>query len=422
MRASRPELDPRLAAVLKERGIEALYLHQAEAVRRGTGRAAHHGRHPGGQRQDPVLQPARAQPPAGQPGCIARSTCFRRRPLRRTSWPNSHVGIEFLNRGAPPESAPLRGRAWQNALPETRAPAGRVSATGPGDRRCPIDWRPRMTATRRPASAPGSESSQIILSNPDMLHAGILPQHTRWAEFFAHLAPSWWTRCTFTAGCSARMSRTCCAACAASAASTAANRSSSSRPRPSPTRATWPTASASAGHGHRPGADGAPHGEQHVLFYNPPLVDPALGIRRSSNQEAAELAGHFLADGVQVIVFARTRLATELIVNTHCERNEEIAATCPSHHTLLAHSRLPRGLPAAGAPGHRARAAQGNRARGRRDQRAGTRYRYRTVGRGTAGRLSRHHRQHPAADGPRGRRQGVSVGLLVARPTPSTST
>ena len=53
-----------------------------------------------------------------------------------------------------------------------------------------------------------------------------------------------------------------------------------------------------------PERDGAPQGAKEIVFYNPPLLDPALGIRRSSTLEASDLAAHFLAHDVQTIVFA----------------------------------------------------------------------------------------------------------------------
>ena len=77
-----------------------------------------------------------------------------------------------------------------------------------------------------------------------------------------------------------------------------------------------------------PEHDGAPQSRKHVLFYNPPLIDPGLGIRRSSSLETADLAGHFLAHGVQTIVFGRARLTTELIL-TYLRENKQQASATP---------------------------------------------------------------------------------------------
>jgi DEAD/DEAH box helicase domain-containing protein len=61
------------------------------------------------------------------------------------------------------------------------------------------------------------------------------------------------------------------------------------------------------------GENGAPAGERHFVFYNPPLVDPVQGIRRGVVRESQSLATRLLKAGVKTIVFARSRLRTELI-------------------------------------------------------------------------------------------------------------
>ncbi len=60
--------------------------------------------------------------------------------------------------------------------------------------------------------------------------------------------------------------------------------------------------------------DGSPKGEKHFLFYNPPLVDRELGIRRSAVVDARLLAERFLGADIQTIVFARSRLVTEVLL------------------------------------------------------------------------------------------------------------
>ena len=58
---------------------------------------------------------------------------------------------------------------------------------------------------------------------------------------------------------------------------------------------------------------GAPRGEKFVVFVNPPVVNRELGIRRSYLAEARRVAGEFLRRHLQVIVFAQSRLATEIL-------------------------------------------------------------------------------------------------------------
>jgi DEAD/DEAH box helicase domain-containing protein len=60
--------------------------------------------------------------------------------------------------------------------------------------------------------------------------------------------------------------------------------------------------------------NGAPRGRRHLVFYNPPVVNAELGIRRSVVKEAARLARPFLETGSQVIVFGRSRVRVELLL------------------------------------------------------------------------------------------------------------
>jgi DEAD/DEAH box helicase domain-containing protein len=60
--------------------------------------------------------------------------------------------------------------------------------------------------------------------------------------------------------------------------------------------------------------NGAPRGRKHMIFYNPPVVNAELGIRRSVIKESARLAKPFLQTGAQVIVFGRSRLRAELLL------------------------------------------------------------------------------------------------------------
>ena len=61
-------------------------------------------------------------------------------------------------------------------------------------------------------------------------------------------------------------------------------------------------------------SNGAPQGERFFAFYNPPVVNRQLGIRRSYIAETRRLASSFLESGQQTLVFANSRLATEILV------------------------------------------------------------------------------------------------------------
>ena len=157
------------------------------------------------------------------------------------------------------------------------------------------------------------DAARIILSNPDMVHAGILPQHPRWAGFFANLRivvidEMHVCRGVFgshIANVLRRLRRICWFYGSDPqfilASATIANPAElAERLAEAPVTLIGPE------------RDGAPQSEKHVLFYNPPLIDPDLGLRRSSSLEASDLAAQFLAHDVQTIVFARARLTMEL--------------------------------------------------------------------------------------------------------------
>ncbi len=157
------------------------------------------------------------------------------------------------------------------------------------------------------------EGARLVLSNPDMLHTGILPHHTNWSTFFQGLRTVVIDEIhtyrgvfgSHTANLLRRLRRIC--------------RFYGAEPNFILTSATIANP---AEHAERligapvtlAADNGAPSGEKHLLFYNPPLVDPELGLRRSSLLEAQKLGERLLAAGVQSIFFARSRLRVELLL------------------------------------------------------------------------------------------------------------
>jgi len=155
--------------------------------------------------------------------------------------------------------------------------------------------------------------ARIVLSNPDMLHTGILPHHTNWEEFFRGLRfvvidEMHTYRGVFgshVANVLRRLKRVA--------------RFYGASPQFILTSATIGNP---AGLAERlteaPVAlvdeDGSGRGERHFLIYNPPVVDPALGLRKSSVQESVRLAQDLLAEGVQGVVFARSRRSVEILL------------------------------------------------------------------------------------------------------------
>lgn len=156
-------------------------------------------------------------------------------------------------------------------------------------------------------------SGHIVVTNPDMLHQGILPHHTKWIKLFenlryvvidelhnyrgvfgSHLA-NVIRRLRRVAGFyGARPQFICCSA-------TIAN------PRELAEQIIEEEVALID-------QNGAPAGEKQFILYNPPVVNAELGIRKSSVKEGRKIAEKFLLNKIQTIVFARSRLRVEILV------------------------------------------------------------------------------------------------------------
>ncbi len=158
------------------------------------------------------------------------------------------------------------------------------------------------------------QSARAVLSNPDMLHAGILPYHGEWARFFAGLRyvvidEMHSYRGVFgshVANVIRRLRRVA--------------GHYGSHPQFLLTSATIanPQQLAESLSEHPVKVienNGAPQGRKHIVLYAPPLYDPIQGLRRSSVLESQELAVRFLQGGLQTIVFGRARLTVELLLS-----------------------------------------------------------------------------------------------------------
>ncbi len=156
-------------------------------------------------------------------------------------------------------------------------------------------------------------TTHVLLTNPDMLHAGILPHHTKWRDFFENLKVIVIDELHHYRGvfgshfCNVlrRLGRICkfygsdpqfilCSATLANPAELASG------------MIDQPVTLVDQ--------SGSPSGEKHVIFYNPPLVDPMSGIRRSYIAETIEFARICVTHDVQTIVFTRSRRNVEIIV------------------------------------------------------------------------------------------------------------
>jgi DEAD/DEAH box helicase domain-containing protein len=270
-------LDPRLQDALAARGISRLYTHQAAAA--GLALA---GRH--------VF--------ITTPTASGKTLCYNA-PVLSTILGDPATRALYL--------FPTKALA-QDQLAELHDLAAHVNEragaeigvfTYDGD--TPQDAR-RAIRTR----------AHVVLSNPDMLHAGVLPHHPRWAKLFENLRfvvidELHAYRGVFgshLANVLRRLQRICrhygsnpifiCSSATIANPKGLAERLVEQR---------FELVEES----------GAPRGEKFFLFVNPPVVNRELGIRRSYLSEARRVASEFLKRHLQLIVFCQSRLSTEIL-------------------------------------------------------------------------------------------------------------
>ena len=267
------DLDPRLARALQRKGIRQLYSHQAESYRAVA-------------RGDDVV--------VVTPTASGKTLCY-----------NLPVIDAILKRGDARALYLFPTKALSSDQVDELQ--GLVEALG-------VDLRASTYDGDTPADARRTirAAGHIVVSNPDMLHSGILPHHTKWLRLFEHLRyvvldELHTYRGVFgshVANVLRRLLRIC--------------RFYGSTPQVICCSATIgnPRQHAERLIG-RPvtliDRSGAPQGPRTIALYNPPVVNRALGIRRDAVREAVAVAGELLAGRVQTIFFARTRLAAELL-------------------------------------------------------------------------------------------------------------
>src|SRR5438034_5937753 len=266
-------LDPRLVEALRSRGVRHLYSHQArafETVAKGENLV--------------VVTPTAS----------GKTLCYNLPVLQALlGQPDARVLYLFPTKAlAQDQLAELETIA--KALPELRM------FTYDGD--TPQDARRAVRAR-----------ANLVLTNPDMLHSGILPHHTKWAVLFQNLRyvvidELHAYRGVFgshVANVMRRLRRLC--------------RHYGSAPQFIMASATIAKPGELAGRiigesVEEVAESGAPTGDKLFLCYNPPVVNPELGIRAPYLGEAARLATRFLREKIPTIVFAQSRLSTEVLL------------------------------------------------------------------------------------------------------------
>jgi DEAD/DEAH box helicase domain-containing protein len=271
-----PDLRRELVAALAGRGIHRLYSHQADAYR-----AVRQGRHL------VVVTPTAS----------GKTLCYNLPVLQRLLEDPQRRALYLYPTKALAQDQLAELSALKHGLPIELRVDTYDGDTPPG----------RRTAIR--------EGGHVVMTNPDMLHAGLLPHHTRWRRLFSSLdfvvVDELHTyRGLFgsqVANVIRRLKRICAFY--------------GSRP-------TFICASATIANPLELAKrlleeenvelverNGAPRGERRLIFYNPPLVNREMGIRRSSMLEARRIAAPWIRAGTQTIVFCRSRLQVEVMLS-----------------------------------------------------------------------------------------------------------
>ena len=266
-------LDPRLLPVLEKRGVHQLYRHQAHAIREVLA-----GR-------DVVVV---------TPTASGKTMCYSL-PVLSAILQNDDARALYL-------------------FPTKALSADQVSELYELIEAMGVDIKTYTYDGDTPGAARKAvrQAGHIVVTNPDMLHSGILPHHTKWVKLFENLRyividEIHTYRGVFgsnLANVLRRLLRLCdfygshpqfilCSA-------TIAN----------------PKELAETLTGRKVSLvddNGAPMGVRHFVFYNPPVVNRQLGIRKGVLQETRRIAGLLLQNGIQAITFARSRLAVEVL-------------------------------------------------------------------------------------------------------------
>jgi DEAD/DEAH box helicase domain-containing protein len=268
------ELNPVLKQSLKTKGIEQLYTHQKSAYEKTMGGKS-------------IV--------AVTPTASGKTLCYNLPVLQSILQnPNSRALYLF-----PTKALAQDQKSEINEIIQA-AGVNINSYTYDGD--TPANIRQRVR-----------QAGHVVITNPDMLHSAILPHHTKWVSLFENLKfividELHTYRGVFgshVANVIRRLKRIC--------------RYYGSNPVFICTSATIANPLELAEKLTEEKMclidnNGAPSGRKHFLFYNPPIVNKPLNIRRSATLEVRKIAGELLKNKIQTIIFARSRVRVEIIL------------------------------------------------------------------------------------------------------------
>jgi DEAD/DEAH box helicase domain-containing protein len=292
-----PGLDPRLVAALEEQGLHRLYSHQAAAFESVA---------------------------AGNHTCIVTPTasgktlCYTLPVLNAILQDDGARALYLFPTKALAQDQSAVLRRFSDSITSAEGAAKkRQSPLGSTEEAPEASIKAHTYDGDTPATARKliRTAGHVVITNPDMLHSGILPHHTKWVRLFESLRyvvidELHGYRGVFgshVANVIRRLRRICqfygsdpifilCSATIANPGELA------ERVIGAPGGVTTIE------------RNGAPRGRREFIFYNPPIVNPELGIRRSALLEAAGVAGDLIRNRVHTIVFARTRTTAEVLL------------------------------------------------------------------------------------------------------------
>lgn len=268
------EIDERLLQSLTNRGISSLYTHQGAAFE-----AAIHKRHF----------------VAVTPTASGKTLCYNLPVLQKIVQNNDARALYLFPTKA---LAQDQKSELNEVITQMGVPINSYTYDG--------DTAPTIRQKVRKAG-------HIVITNPDMLHSAILPHHTKWVSLFENLEyividELHTYRGVFgshVANVIRRLKRIC--------------NFYGSNPTFICTSATIANpkelAEELTGESFELiNNNGAPSSKKHIVFYNPPIVNKPLNIRRSATLEVRKLAAEFLQEKIQTIVFAKSRVRVEILL------------------------------------------------------------------------------------------------------------
>ncbi|MCL2139931.1 MAG: DEAD/DEAH box helicase, partial [Treponema sp.] len=277
------DIDSRIARALKKKGIDRLYTHQAEVwelVREGKNAV--------------VVTPTAS----------GKTLCYNL-PCLHALLANNGTRCLYM---FPTKALSQDQQSELNELTGSDADLNLKIATYDGD-------------TPESLRISARDSGRIIISNPDMLHAGILPNHPKWIKFFSCLK--------FVVIDEAHSYRGVLGSHIANIIRRLRRVAAFYGAHPQ-----FILCSATIGNPQELAEaliglpvslvdnNGAPRGEKRIVLYNPPLLDKVQGIRRSAVTESRRWMIALLKAGIKTILFAHSRVKTEV---TASYVNEDLA-------------------------------------------------------------------------------------------------